>query len=162
MSTCTLLCRAPAVVVATALLTAGCGGGSPAAVDGAAVVTGEVAGDQIEIRQAQLEPPPDGVHEEGTDVRLSAEITNQGTVEDDLLDVRGPDVTDAALTVDGQAVVIPLPPGEDVSVGAEGAPSIVLEGLRTSLGPAQSIPLTFVFEEAGEVTVDAVVADPAG
>jgi copper(I)-binding protein len=45
-----------------------------------------------------------------------------------------------------------------VYVGAEGAPSVVLEDLRRPLRSSQSIPVTFVFADAGTVTVDAVVA----
>ena len=35
---------------------------------------------------------------------------------------------------------------------------MVLEDLGTKLRSSQSIPVTFLFEEAGKVTVDAVVA----
>lgn len=51
-----------------------------------------------------------------------------------------------------------MPANDNVYVGAEGAPAVVLEDLSTSLRSSQSIPVTFVFEDAGEVTVDAVVA----
>ena len=43
-------------------------------------------------------------------------------------------------------------------VGAAGAPSVVLQHLQTELRASESIPVTFVFEQAGEVTVEAVVA----
>ena len=40
---------------------------------------------------------------------------------------------------------------------------MVLTGLDTTLRSSQSIPVTFVFEEAGEVTLEApVVSSPPG
>ncbi len=74
------------------------------------------------------------------------------------MDVRGPDFTDAAITVDGEPGTIRLSANDNVYVGAEGAPTIILEHVQTSLRSSESVPVTFVFEDAGEVTVDAVVA----
>ena len=72
--------------------------------------------------------------------------------------MRGEDFADARLGADGQPGDIPVPPGDNVYVGAEGAPSIVLEDLQRSLRSSQSIAVTLVFDEAGEVTVDAMVS----
>ena len=145
--------------VATALVvTAGCGDERPDVDDTGAIGPDEVVDESITVLQVQLEYPADGVYEEGEDARLFVGIANDGPREDDLLDVRGPDFTDAQLTVGGEPAPIRVPANDNVYVGAEGAPSIVLQDLRTSLRSAESIPVTFEFEEAGEVTVEAVVA----
>jgi len=146
------------VAVAIALVTAGCGDEVPDVDDTGAVGPDAAADESIKVLQVQLEYPLDGIYEEGEDARLFLGVANDGTQEDDLLDVRGPDFTDAALAEAGEPAVIRVPANDNVYVGAEGAPSIVLEDLRTSLRSSESIPVTFVFEDAGEVTVDAVVA----
>jgi copper(I)-binding protein len=81
-----------------------------------------------------------------------------GHTDDDLLDVRGPDFADAEITVDGEPGAIRVRQDDNVHVGAEGAPSITLVDLGRSLRSSQSIPVTLVFEDAGEVIVDAPVA----
>jgi hypothetical protein len=144
--------------LATILAVAGCGDERPDVDDTGAIGPDEIVDDSITVLQVQLAYPADGVYEEGEDARLFLGIANDGTREDDLLDVRGPDFTDAAFTVEGDSTVIRVPADDNVYVGAEGAPSIVLEDLQTSLRSSESIPVTFVFEEAGEVTVEAVVA----
>jgi periplasmic copper chaperone A len=145
--------------VATALAaTAGCGDERPDVDDTGAIGPDEIVDESIKVLQVQLEYPLDGIYDEGEDARLFLGIANDGTQEDDLLDVRGPDFTDAAITEAGEPAVIRVPANDNVYVGAEGAPSILLEDLQTSLRSSESIPVTFVFEEAGEVTVEAVVA----
>ena len=98
------------------------------------------------------------MYDTGEDAELFFGIANTGRTGNQLIDVRGPDFSDATLSVDGASGVIPVPEDDNVYVGAEGAPSVVLQDLQTSLRSAQSIPVTFVFEEAGEVTVDAMVS----
>jgi periplasmic copper chaperone A len=100
----------------------------------------------------------DGLYDEGEDVSLFLGVANDGSQEDDLLDVRGPAFRDAALTVASEPAPIRVPADDNVYIGAQGTPSIVLGDLQTSLRSSQSIPVTFVFEEAGEVTVEAVFA----
>lgn len=151
--------RSRGLAVAAVLLTAGCGGETDDGVDDSgAVGPDEVVSEDIKVLQVQLAYPLDGVYDVGEDAPLYLGIANTGNTEDDLVDVLGPDFTDAALMVEGEAGVIRVPEDDNVYVGAEGAPAIVLEGLETSLRSSESIPVTFVFEEAGEVTVDAMVA----
>lgn len=147
-----------AAAFTTVLAAAGCGDELPDVDDSGAVGPDAAVDEDLKVVQVQLEYPLDGVYEEGEDARLFVGIANTGRVEDDLVDVRGADFTDASLTVDGEAAVIRVPANDNVYVGAEGAPEIVLEDLQTSLRSSQSLPVTFVFEEAGEVTVDATVA----
>jgi copper(I)-binding protein len=54
---------------------------------------------------------------------------------------------------------IPIPAMGLVNL-AEGGPEILLTGLTRALRPAQVVPVTFVFAEAGEVTVEVAVATP--
>jgi copper(I)-binding protein len=152
-----------AVLLTATLATTGCSQDNPVANEGAEVRGGAVGPDEmvtedLSVLQVQLEYPLDGVYEEGEDASLFLGIANTGSTEDDLVDVRGPDFADAEITVDGEPGVIRVPEDDNVYVGAEGAPSITLLDLERSLRSSQSIPVTLVFEEAGEVTVDAMVA----
>ncbi|MGY1743723.1 MULTISPECIES: hypothetical protein [unclassified Blastococcus] len=144
--------------LATAFATVACGEEVPDVDDSGAVGPDAAVDESIRVLQVQLAYPEDGIYEEGEDAPLYLGIANDGSQEDDLLDVRGPDFTDAAITDAGQPTAIRVPADDNVYVGAEGSPSIVLEEVRTSLRSSESIPVTFVFEEAGEVTVEAVVA----
>jgi periplasmic copper chaperone A len=150
--------RLPAAALATSLLLAGCGGDTPPDVDDSGAVGPDTASADVEVLQVQVEHPLDGGYEAGEDARLFLGLANDSTREDELVEVRGPDFADAALRVDGEASVINVPPGEDLYIGPEASLSVVLEDLRTPLRAAESIPVTFVFEETEEVTVDAVVA----
>jgi copper(I)-binding protein len=155
--------RLAATLVAVALPLTACSQDNPVADEGAEVPGGAVGPDEmvtedLSVLQVQFEYPLDGAYEEGDDARLFLGIANTGTEDDDLLDVTGPDFSDASLTVDGKPAAIRIPGDDNVYVGAEGAPSIVVEDLQTSLRSSQSIPVTIVFEDAGEVTLDVPVA----
>ena len=146
------------VAAAAALTVAACGVDTPDVDDRGAVGTDEPVTEDIKVLQAQLEYPLDGVYDVGEDAELFFGIANTGRTGDELIDVRGPDFSDATLMADGETGVIPVPEDDDVYVGAEGAPSVLLKDLQTSLRSSQSIPVTFVFEEAGEVTLEAMVS----
>lgn len=157
--------RAATALLASALPLTACGGAPPSETPGGEVQGGAVGPDEmvtedLSLLQVQLEYPLDGVYEEGEDARLYLGIANTGTGDQDLLEVTGPDFADATLTGDGDGDgdIITVAAGDNVYVGAEGSPSILLEDLRTELRSSQSIPVTFVFEDAGEVTIDAMVA----
>jgi hypothetical protein len=68
----------------------------------------------------------------------------------------GPD--SAGVAVDGGALPLQVPGNDNLYIGAEGAPTILLQDLEADLRSSQSIPVTFTFDDAGEVTVEAVVA----
>jgi len=155
--------RQAAVGLVAAIALTACSQDAPAADEGAEVPGGAVGPDamvteDLSVLQVQLEYPLDGVHEEGEDARLFLGIANTGTTDDDLLDVRGPDFADAAILVDGEPGAIRIREDDNVYVGAEGAPTITLLDLGRSLRSSQSIPVTLVFEDAGEVTLDVPVA----
>ena len=150
---------APAALVLTL---AACTTGEPLSTPGPEVAGGAVGPDEavtgdLSVLQVQLEYPLDGVHDEGEDARLFLGIANSGTTDDALVDVTGPDFADA-VDGDGGEFGIPVAADDNVYVGAEGAPAITLTDLERSLRSSQSIPVTFVFEQAGEVTIEAVVA----
>jgi hypothetical protein len=115
-----------------------------------------VTGD-LSVLQVQLEYPLDGVYEEGEDARLFLGIANSGGTADELVDVTGPGFADA-VDDDGGGVDVAVPADDNVYVGAEGGPTITLVDLESALRSSQSLPVTLVFREAGEVTVDAMVA----
>lgn len=125
-------------------------------VSGGAIGPDEAVTGDLSVLQVQLEYPLDGAYEEGEDARLFLGIANSGGVDDELVDVTGPFAD--AVDDDGGEVDVPVPADDNVYVGAEGAPTLTLVGLEESLRSSQSIPVTFVFREAGEVTVDAMVS----
>ena len=162
-STCRHRLRTAATILAAGLALTACTQDQPLADEGSEVRGGAVGPDEavtedLKLLQVQLEYPLDGVHDEGEDARLFLAIANTSGVPAELVDVRGPDFGDAALLVDGAEGVIAVPADDNVYVGAEGAPSIVLEDLERSLRSSQSIPVTFVFGDAGEITIDVPVA----
>jgi hypothetical protein len=155
--------RTAAAMLLAGLSLAACSQDAPLEVPGEEVRGGAVGPDvdvtdDLGLRQVQLAWPADGVHAAGDDAELYLAVTNTGRQPDVLVDVRGPDFADATLSADGGPGSIPVGEDDNVYVGAEGAPSVVLEDLARPLRSSQSIPVTFVFEEAGTVTVDAMVA----
>ncbi|WP_116449358.1 hypothetical protein [Blastococcus litoris] len=155
--------RLAAVALAAACTVTACATDQPLADEGKEVEGGAVGPDamvteDLSVLQVQIEYPEDGEYEEGEDASLFLGVANTGTTDDDLLDVRGPDFTDAAIVVDGEPGTIRVAEDDNVYVGAEGAPTITLLGLERSLRSSQSIPVTLVFEDAGEVTLDVPVA----
>lgn len=154
--------RLATLALATVLPLAACTSDQPLAEPGAEVPGGAVGPDEpvdedVTVLQVQLEYPLDGRYEAGEDARLFFAIANTGSEPDTLVEVTGPDFAEAT-TADGGAVAIEVPGNDNVYVGAEGEPAVVLVDLSRSLRSSQSIPVTLVFDEAGSVTVDAPVA----
>jgi copper(I)-binding protein len=58
------------------------------------------------------------------------------------------------------SVDLPLGAGTNVLVGLQGGPQITLVGLQQQVTTADSVPVTFRFQNAGEVTVNAIVGNP--
>lgn len=131
---------------------------------GGAAAPDETVTEDLEINSLELEFPEDGLYEEGDDVTLYAALTNTGRSSYRLIDVQGPDFEDARLVaLDGTEGAIEVPSDDNVYLEPDGPASVVLLGLDTSLRSAQSVEVTFVFEDAGEVTMEApVAADPPG
>jgi copper(I)-binding protein len=159
--------RLAAVVCGTALLLTGCGGSEPdetlsddpAEVEGGAVGPDVRLNDDVGLQQVQLEYPLDGVYEAGGDARLFMAVTNTGGEPVTLTDISGPDFGGVRVeTADGQGLPLTVDAEDTLYVGAEGPPDVTLLDLGRELRSSQSIPVTFAFGEAGEVTVDVPVS----
>lgn len=160
-----------ATAAAVPLALAGCSNGDELptqedepTVQGGAVGPNEEVNEDVEVIGVHLEFPVDGLYEVGEDASMFFAITNTGSTPVTLVDVTGDDFADA-VSSGGEAtgadeLAIEVPPNANVYVGAEGSPSVTLLELTESLRSSQSIPVTLVFEDAREITVDAMVAAP--
>ncbi len=158
-----VLCAAGLSIAGVSL--AGCGSEPPsqtpqAEVSGGAIGPDAPASPDIKLLAVHLEYPLDGVYDVGEDASLYFGIANTGTEADVLVDVSGPDFADArtAGAGDGDALAIEVPPNDNVYVGAADEPAVTLVDLSRSLRSSESIPVTFTFQRAGAVTIDAMVA----
>jgi len=114
----------------------------------------ERVGDDLTVADVELEFPDDGEgYAKGDDADLYLAITNSGPADDTLVEVRAAEADSV-----GGDLPIDVPADDNVYVGAEGGPELVLEDLQTALRSSQSTEVTFVFENAGEVTVEVPVA----
>jgi len=128
-------------------------------VDGGAIGPDEAVNEDVGLQQVQLEYPLDGVYEEGEDARLFFAVTNTGSDPVVLTDISGPDFGAVeVMTDDGGGLPLHVDGNDNLYVGAEGPPDIRLLDLQRSLRSSQSIPVTFTFAEAGEVTIDVMVS----
>jgi copper(I)-binding protein len=128
-------------------------------VQGGAVGPDVMVNEDLDLLQVQLEYPLDGVYEEGEDARLFFAVANTGTEPATLTDISGPDFSGVEVeTSDGQGLPLQVDADDNVYVGAEGPPNVTLLGLQESLRSSESIPVTFTFAEAREVTVDVMVS----
>lgn len=137
-----------------------------AEVDGGAVGPDVMVSPDVDLQQVQLEYPLDGQYEVGESARLFFAVTNTGTTPASLTGITGPDFSGVDVeTATGTGLPLTVDPNDNLYVGAEGPPDVMLLDLERSLRSSQSIPVTFTFADAGEVTVDVVVAaegqDPA-
>lgn len=157
-------CRYTALLGGALLALSACGEEAPSEVPGGEVRGGAVGpdvrvSDDVSLLQVQLEYPLDGRYEEGEDARLFMAVANTGTAPATLTDISGPDVGEVRVeTTAGGGLPLQVDPNDNLYVGAEGPPDVTLLDLGRSLSSSQSIPVTFTFAEAGEVTVDVVVA----
>jgi len=167
-----ILRPAVAVGVGLTLLLGGCSTGQeaqtasqPPAVDGAQGQIGQIA-----VRNATLAYPEGGdrFYETGSDAPLLLTIVNMGNSEDELTSVTSP--VAASTRVEGQHT---LPPQRTLrAIGAadesaeaaqnlaQGQIRIVLEDLGEEVRPGKTVPVTLLFRQAGEVTVQVPVGPP--
>jgi copper(I)-binding protein len=129
---------------------------------------GEV--ENITLRSIVLEYPTSGRYDEGDDAELSAALVNTAREDDTLVSIEG-DAFEGVRAIGGDAepvsnsagfsteLNVELPGNETVFLGGDG-PTILLENLTEPLTSGQSIELTMTFEQAGEVTVRAMVDAP--
>lgn len=134
----------------------------------------------LSLRDIRIPYPSGGSYAEGSTAELVLVVTNQGLAEDTLVAVTGEFFDSAAVpnddpepTASGGA---PATPTEDesseasvetavpaqgiVQFGTSEFPSIELTDLTEEISVAEVFLVTFVFEQAGEVTVEVPVANP--
>ena len=115
----------------------------------------ETVNEDVTVQDVDIAFPEDGVYDEGEDAELLFAVTNTGPDPVALTGVNGPDF--AGIEVVGGELPLEVDADDNLYVGADGPPSVVLQDLDVQLRSSESIPVTFSFGEAGEVTVDAVV-----
>lgn len=158
--------RVVAVLAGAALALTACGQDADDIYDdGVPEVQGGAVGpdvrltEDVDLQQVQLEFPLDGLYDEGEDARLFLAITNTGSEPVTLTDISGPDFAGVQVEKDaGTGLPLEIDGNDNLYVGAEGPPNITLTDLERSLRSSQSIPVTFTFADAGEVTIDVVVS----
>ena len=152
-------CWSLATAALAAVTLTACGAGDPKpgpeVAGGNAGVDEQVVSD-IKVLDVEVEYPLDGRYEPGDDARLYLAVSNTGAEPDALVAVTGPDFAESR--AGGTGLPIPVPKQDTVYIGAEGEPTLTLTDLERALRSSQSIPVTLRFEEAGPVTVEAVVA----
>jgi periplasmic copper chaperone A len=148
------------VLIAAAVVLSGCGDDEePVQVGGPGV--GASAGD-MELRNIRLDNPPGGIYEIGSAALLGVAMINQGDEDEQLVGVSGPDFTGVVVdenpATSNPAVTIPA--GETIFTDGPDGPVLVLAEIDETLLSAEFLPITFTFERAGKVTVDAPVSAP--
>lgn len=120
-------------------------------VDGATANVGDIA-----LRDISFEYPDGGEYAAGDSARIQFYAVNRNPAEDDaLLEVTSPSFTGELDSDDG--VPIDILAGAGVSFREDGI-SLELTDLDDDLLPSVQVDVTFVFENAGQVTVKVPVA----
>lgn len=168
------------IFVVAAVLLAGCMQDNPSGLHAGVMGTNATVGD-IHLLSVHVEGPSDAAYESGDDARLWLTLRNDGRDTDLLTDVRTPAAAEAEIRwdsdCDGQAKVVaalPLRPAAPAPAGpSAGAPAfdayhVRLVGFTREVLAGTTIPVTFTFAEAGQVTVDTIIqpsvprAEPSG
>ena len=155
-----------AVAMAAVTTVSGCSAGQVtqtstqvATVNGSSANIGQLA-----LRDIRILYPSGGSYAAGSTAQLVLVVTNQGLAEDTLVEVTGDFFDAAAVPSDdeeAEAVVdAPVPAQGILAFGTSEFPSIELTDLAEEISVAEVYSVTFVFEDAGEVTVDVPVANP--
>jgi copper(I)-binding protein len=129
---------------------------------------GQAMVDGITLRAVVLEHPRGGRYEAGDDAELRMAIVNTTTENDTLTAVEGDGFASAEITgprAEGDAAGTGAP--EEIGIGAgetvfvgEDRVTVELTDLGEDLTAGQNLELVLTFENAGEVTVRALVATP--
>ncbi|WP_224387822.1 copper chaperone PCu(A)C [Pseudonocardia sp. ICBG1293] len=150
-------------VALTGLLISGCGAGQisqtalqVAAVNGANATVGSVDLRDVQIAYPTAPAGPDALYRQGGAAPIVATLVNTGTVADRLLSVTSPAA--ASVQVEGDATM-----PQDIALVSQGnlqlSPTnakrvqLVAEGLTRPVPAGAQVPMTFVFERAGSVTL---------
>ena len=155
-----------AVAMAAVAAVTGCSAGQVtqtstqvATVNGSSANVGQLA-----LRDIRILYPSGGTYAEGSTAQLVLAVANQGLAEDTLIEVTGEFFDDAAVPTDDAgdeaSVEVEVPAQGILQFGTTEFPSIELSDLSEELSVAEIVSMTFVFEQAGEVTVEVPVANP--
>lgn len=154
-----------ALALATVVALTGCSSGQvtqtsrqASTVNGASADVGELA-----LRDIRILFPSGGSYAKGSTAQLVLVVVNRGLDQDRLVDVTGDFFDSAAVPTDsgtGASVNAPVPAQGSLLFGTSEFPSVELTDLSEEISAADVVTLTFVFDKAGEVTVDVPVANP--
>ncbi|MBA3292569.1 MAG: copper chaperone PCu(A)C [Geodermatophilaceae bacterium] len=155
-----------AVAMAAVAAVTGCSAGQVtqtstqvATVNGSSANVGQLA-----LRDIRILYPSGGTYAEGSTAQLVLAVANQGLAEDTLIEVTGEFFDDAAVPTDDAgdeaSVEVEVPAQGILQFGTTEFPSIELSDLSEEISVSEIVSLTFVFEQAGEVTVEVPVANP--
>lgn len=149
-----------ALVLSVVSALTACGEDDPEEGPGGPGVAASVG--DMDLRNVRLDNPPDGVYEIGSAALLGVAMVNNGDEDDELIGVSGPDFTGAVVDENSASSTpgIVVPEGETVFTDGPEGPVLVLVGIDETLRTSESLEITFTFEQAGEVTVDAPVSAP--
>ncbi|WP_369077300.1 copper chaperone PCu(A)C [Paractinoplanes hotanensis] len=124
----------------------------------------------IELLSVHIEAPTDVRYQEGDDARLWFTVYNEGRRADVLRSVQSPYANAGEIRwdadCDGNATAVPAltfqpvepnPAASRLGVPPFDAYHVQLVGLNRAVPAGTTIPVTFTFEDAGSVTVDAAV-----
>lgn len=166
-----MLFRSLAGTLATLLVAAGCAGPDEASTNENPGTLGSGARiGPIELRNVYLTAPADGLHEPGDEGRALLTVFNSGNRDDALVRVTSTRARDIAVrwdrACDGTAEVVSrlpvlaggtVPAPTDVRASGHLPYHLQVGGFTDVVRPGTTIPLTFHFRHAGEVTLDAIV-----
>lgn len=91
----------------------------------------------------------------------SPETTESSLPESSITEPSAPAVTDTPTSESEPAESLPSVSGTELAPQEVGTLSIVLTGLTADLPIGKNLPVTFVFAEAGEVTINLPIGSPA-
>ncbi|OLM34081.1 MULTISPECIES: copper chaperone PCu(A)C [unclassified Pseudonocardia] len=147
----------------TGLLLSGCGTGQisqtsrqVAAVNGANVTVGSVDLRDVQIAYPTTPAGPDALYRQGGAAPLVATLVNTAPVADRLLSVTSPAAASVQIQGDPtmpQDIALVSPGNLQLSPTNAKRVQLVAEGLTRPVPAGAQIPMTFVFERAGSVTV---------
>lgn len=156
-----------------ALVLAGCGAGQITqtntmlpSVNGALGQAGQVA-----VRNASLANSDkcEQAYTPGSDAPLKLTVANGGPKDDDLVAVTSPNAAGGVIEgqktiVAGSTLVVGPAAGSGATQAADtkiGHASVTLHGLKSVVWPGQLMPVTFVFRDAGPLTLDLPIGAPS-
>lgn len=147
-----------AVALGAGLLLSGCAAGqiSQTAQEVAAIDGGNATVGDIGVRNALLATPDAANYATGSNVKLLMVLSNDGLSADTLTSISTPAASSVKLSGS-----ITVPAQSLVTISADSTATATLTGSTRPLCYGKSIPLTFSFAQAGQLTVNVPIQTPA-